>query len=400
MELMTPETTVAERSKHKVTLNVLFSLIGIGYLFPFSALTQPVDYWKFLFPDVNIEFYITCVFLYTNLITLGLVVAFGSTDTATYASRIVGGFGGQFLVLMIVPTAYFVVSSHNAYMAVVLVATAFAAVATAFLDSCVIALAATYPVHAQEALQFGVGLSALIGSVFRVFTKLVFPIDAVVESSAMYFYIGAITVVVCVGAFHMLMRLKRHVEFEPTSSYHAPPIDVALSPMNRWNVLRQCYRQELLVTLSFFTTLCLWPPLVTEMTSFNFPDLQRSGWWPLILLTVFSVMDCIGRVLVPYRFGLTKDTIWKPVVLRMLLIPCIVMTVQRVWFTHDAWSVLFVVLLGLSNGYFGSLTILVVNESVDERDRGVAGTFTGFFLIAGLVLGSTMGLIYMHVTHP
>mgnify|MGYP001376592802 CR=1 FL=1 len=27
--------------------------IGIGYLFPFSALTQPVDYWNYLFPGEN-----------------------------------------------------------------------------------------------------------------------------------------------------------------------------------------------------------------------------------------------------------------------------------------------------------------------------------------------------------
>ena len=27
--------------------------IGIGYLFPFSALTQPVDYWNYLFPGQN-----------------------------------------------------------------------------------------------------------------------------------------------------------------------------------------------------------------------------------------------------------------------------------------------------------------------------------------------------------
>ena len=39
----------------------LFTAIGIGYLFPFSALTQPVDYWTILFPDFNVEFSITVV---------------------------------------------------------------------------------------------------------------------------------------------------------------------------------------------------------------------------------------------------------------------------------------------------------------------------------------------------
>lgn len=39
----------------------LFAAIGIGYLFPFSALTQPVDYWAILFPDFNVEFSLTVV---------------------------------------------------------------------------------------------------------------------------------------------------------------------------------------------------------------------------------------------------------------------------------------------------------------------------------------------------
>ena len=44
--------------------------LGIGYLFPFSALTQPVDYWQTLFPQWNAEFPITAVFMWSNLVVL------------------------------------------------------------------------------------------------------------------------------------------------------------------------------------------------------------------------------------------------------------------------------------------------------------------------------------------
>ena len=47
-----------------------------------------------------------------------------------------------------------------------------AAIATAFLDSSVIALSAQYPLRVQEALQLGVGQSTLIGSMRRDLTKL------------------------------------------------------------------------------------------------------------------------------------------------------------------------------------------------------------------------------------
>ncbi|KAF0700115.1 Aste57867_9346 [Aphanomyces stellatus] len=372
-------------------LIVVVAVIGIGYLFPFSALTQPVDYWSVLFPDFNIEFAITCVFLYTNLVTLGLLVAFGSTDIS-YTRRIVGGFIGQFLVLVFVPLEYHLFSTETAHKVAILAATAVAAIATAFLDSCVIALVATYPLSAQAALQFGVGFSTLIGAMYRDLTKLAFPTTAVVTSSALYFYIGAVTVGVCIGAYFVLLRLRASHTVGCGHESGLLHDSVAEGP-NRWSVLRKCVRNQVQISLLFFTTLCLWPPLVTEMRSFNCPELQATGWWPLLLLTSFAVADCLGRLLVSYRCGLTKDNIWKPIVVRMLLVPCIVLTVRGVWFTHDAWSVLFVTLLGFTNGYHGSLAIIFVSDCVEATERGIAGTFTGFFLSAGLVLGSTVGLL-------
>ena len=55
----------------------LFVAIGIGYLFPFSALTQPVDYWHYLFPDFNVEFSITVLYMWLNLIVLAFLVFVG-----------------------------------------------------------------------------------------------------------------------------------------------------------------------------------------------------------------------------------------------------------------------------------------------------------------------------------
>ncbi|KAF0692615.1 Aste57867_16318 [Aphanomyces stellatus] len=398
---MQPFEIKAPSATERTILNVLFSLIGVGYLFPFSALTQPVDYWTFLFPDFNIEFSITCVFMYTNLLALGLIVSFGSTPWFT--GRIVGGFTGQLLVLVSVPSIYFVVAGESARIASVLGATAFVAIVTAFLDSCVISLASKYPLHAQESLQFGIGLSTLIGSIYRDLTKLIFPADAVIASSSLYFYTGAVSVGLCIGAYFLLLRMPISQKLaSATSTETLPLVDdhaAGLSAPNRWVVLRKCLRNQVQVSLLFMTTLALWPPLVTEMKSYNFPHLQASGWWPLILLTIFSVMDCLGRLLIPYRFGLTKDNVWQPVALRMLLVPCIVLTVQGIWFTHDAWSILFVLVLGFTNGYHGSLAILFVNDCVDDDEKAVAGSFTGFFLNFGLVVGSTIGLVLSQFVH-
>jgi equilibrative nucleoside transporter 1/2/3 len=396
--------------------SVLFALVGVGYLFPFSALTQPVDYWQLLFPDFNIEFPLTVIYMYTNLIMLAILVFFGGEPS--FAPRIVGGFVGQLFVLIFVPSSYFWYFSERNNEIAILGATATVAIVTAFLDSSVIALACQYPTRVQESLQLGIGISTLVGSVYRDVTKLAFPPEETVESSLLYFYSGAATIAVCIMAYYKLTTLdlsKRclakaiEVEHEAHAHHDTLTLMAEGTPLvpkdtgkgiieveesvNKLVVLQKIWYNELMVCLLFMSTLALWPPLITEIPSFNFPSLQESGWWPLILLTVFSTGDITGRLLVRFRFGLNPDNIWIAVLGRTFLFPLIICSVQSILFTHDAFSVIFVVLLGMSNGYVGTLAIILVNEVITEAEQSMAGTFTSFALNSGLVFGATIGML-------
>ena len=139
--------------------SLLFAFIGIGYLFPFSALTQPVDYWSLLFPNFDIDFPITAIYMWVNLIILGLLVFVfvEIPNTKMYSIRIYGGFIGQFIALTIVPTSYFLHLSEYLNAIIVLSCTAFAAGVTAYIDSCAISLSSQYPTSCQESLQLGIG---------------------------------------------------------------------------------------------------------------------------------------------------------------------------------------------------------------------------------------------------
>ena len=153
-------------------------------------------------------------------------------------------------------------------------------------------------------------------------------------------------------------------------------------------------KNGLTITSLFLTTLAVWPALVTELKPFAFPSLGESGWWPLILLNVFAVLDVVGRFMVGYRMGVTRHNIWIPVALRTLFIPLLVVSVKGWFFQHDAWSLVFVSILGWTNGWCGSLTIILMNECVTrDRERRFVGTLASFFLNFGLVLGASVGLL-------
>ncbi|KAG7382507.1 Epsin-1, required for endocytosis and actin patch assembly [Phytophthora pseudosyringae] len=383
----------------------LFAVVGIGFLFPFSALTQPVDYWNMLFPDFNIEFAITSVFMYTNLTFLSfLVMCFGKPQ---YTSRIVGGFVGQLIVLVFVPSSYFFLASSDVKTIAVLGATGVAAIATAFIDSCAIALVSHFPQRVQESFQFGIGLSALIGSIYRDLTKLVFPSDQLLASSLIYFYTGALTIALCIGAYYKAMSLQitkkylfaeeeSSVELMQDSHRHSAKrqsVDAAGPAPSKWSVFKKVWHLELLILCVYLASLSVWPPLVTEIKTYNFPSLQESGWWSLILLTVFSIFDCVGRFVVNYRFGLKPSNIWMPILARFILVPIIVGIVKEWWLQNDICSVFCVLTLGFGNGYLGSLTIIFVSENVEPDEQHIIGPITSFFLNLGLVLGSTVGLV-------
>ena len=112
---------------------LLFAGIGVGYLFPFSALTQPVDYWETIFPDFNIEFPLTTLYCWVNLIALFLLVFFGGEPS--YTLRIVGGFIGQCFILIFIPTLYFLRLPEELNYYVTMSAVGFVAIVTAFIGS-------------------------------------------------------------------------------------------------------------------------------------------------------------------------------------------------------------------------------------------------------------------------
>ena len=93
-----------------------------------------------------------------------------------------------------------------------------------------------------------------------------------------------------------------------------------------------------------------------------------------------------------YRGPFNKSNIWVPVMLRFLFFPLLICSVKGIIFQHDLFSVLFVFLMGWSNGYIGTVCIIFVNDCVLTEEKGIAGNFTGFTLNFGLVIGATFAL--------
>lgn len=78
--------------------------------------------------------------MWVNLIMLTGLVFFGGDPI--YKNRIYGGFIGQLIVLVVVPTSWFLHLGEYYNYVVVMSCTFVAAIVTAFIDSCAISFSA------------------------------------------------------------------------------------------------------------------------------------------------------------------------------------------------------------------------------------------------------------------
>jgi hypothetical protein len=183
-------------------------------------MSQPADYWLLILPHFRVLFAISLVFMFTNLLLLTYLVFFTHEPSSRLLTqRISYGFLGQWVTLTLVPTLSLLNTndttglslSETTVYTLVLLLTALMAMATAMLDASVISWASHYSVRCQQALQLGVGLSTWIGCAYRLVTKAVFPqtVRGTLMSSWVYFYSGAMTLLLCLWVFRRVQRYPR-----------------------------------------------------------------------------------------------------------------------------------------------------------------------------------------------
>jgi equilibrative nucleoside transporter 1/2/3 len=380
-----------------------FLAFGVGKVISFSALTQPVDYWNVLFPESNLLMYICEVFMNSNIIILFLLVAFTKISPNVIRYRTLGGFLGQFLMVALVPLVYLMRITLDAQFYFILVLTFFIAFFTSLIESSIFALASSFPMKDQEDLQLGVGLSTLISNIFKILTKISFNHErqGIIISSSIFFGISCIVLLLCVASYLWLSRdsfSSYHLNIKKQKSSESELAQPDNECLDKKKVFCKTFFSGLAVCFLFFTTFTIWPALVAEIKAPNFPHLVESYWWALILLFLFSFFDVIGRFMVSIPFGFGRRSIWIILLLRLLCVPFLILNIKNVAFTHEAYAIVAIILLGLTNGFCGSLTIILMNELGDtDTEKRYIGTLVSFYLNIGLFLGINFSLFVQSV---
>ena len=399
-------------------------IIGVGYLFPMCALFAAFDYWKILFAEreKSIEFDIMVVYQSSSVLT---VLGLSLVSSMDMHLRIVGGFVGQFIALLLIslfPLFSYYIPTSVLYPTLMIL-TLCMAIATGFLDSALLCFNSQYSPRMQEALQIGIGCSIFASVLYRDLTKMIG--SNIVESSIIYFICSLLTVLACLWNYISLLRhpvswpirasavfrgnrgnrgnngSQSQSEGEDQCGPLLPP-----SPCEPTiaSVIKKCWKNQLIVFTHFVFCSFGYPAMITAIPLYSqslrdSSFLGKENWYQAILLTAFTVTDTLSRFGVRYRFKFNSQNFLQSVYIRALLIPLLWIAASGWMVQSDFFSIVSVLIFGITNGYCISLSLILMNEipGMTNQELAIAGRFSALSVNSGLCVGGIISSIYSSV---
>ncbi|XP_020512521.2 equilibrative nucleoside transporter 1 isoform X2 [Labrus bergylta] len=168
-------------------------------------------------------------------------------------------------------------------------------------------------------------------------------------------------------------------------------------------IFKKIWLLALSACFTFTVTIGMFPAITADTKS----TLAEGGSWdqyfiPVSCFLLFNLCDWTGRSLTAFCMWPQKDSMLLPasIVCRLVFVPLFMLCNVHprfnlpVFFHHDAWFIVFMVLFAFSNGYLASLCMCYGPKNVLPHEAETAGSIMAFFLSLGLALGATSSFIF------
>lgn len=176
--------------------------------------------------------------------------------------------------------------------------------------------------------------------------------------------------------------------------------------------LRPILRKTFVLGLSVFYVFCVSIMVFPAVSSGIVSVHQDSGspWTttyfvPLTSFLLYNVADFCGRQATAWLQvpGPTSRVLPVLVLCRTVFVPLLMFCnyqpryrLHTVLFNHDVFPVIFNCLLGVSNGYLGTLPMIYGPKVVPRELAEATGVVMSFFLTLGLAAGSALSVLIVH----
>ncbi|KFP12600.1 Equilibrative nucleoside transporter 3, partial [Egretta garzetta] len=407
---------------------VIFFLLGIGSLLPWNFFITAKHYWMYKLQNCSdqagpagqaasdlrdfFESYISIASTVPSV--LCLVGNFLIINKVPASVRILSSLFITLVVFLVITMLVKVDTSTwtTHFFALTIGCVVVVSSASTVFTSSIFGLSSCFPMKNLQAL---ISENAAGGTISAVASVIDLAAAAdVTDNAPAYFLTADLFIVICIMVYLLLPRL----EYSRCVPQPAPGIPRARGweePGGTTNTsflakstgvppLRPILQKTALLGFSlfyvFFISIIIFPSLSSNIESVS----KSSGTpWstkyfaPLTSFLLYNFADWCGRqitvwIQVP---GPKSKLLPALVLLRTVFLPLFILSnyqprahIRTVVFNQDVYPVVFTALLGLSNGYLGTLVMVYGPKIVPKELAEAAGVVMTFYLMLGLAVGS------------
>ncbi|CAJ1075867.1 equilibrative nucleoside transporter 4 isoform X1 [Xyrichtys novacula] len=432
-------------------------LAGVGFLLPYNSFITDVDYLHHKFEGTSIVFDMSLTYILVAL--LAVILNNVLVERLSMHTRITVGY-----ILALGPLVFVSVfdvwlakfTTAQAYI-INLVSVGVVAFGCTVQQSSFYGYMGMLPKRYTQGVMTGESTAGVIISLSRIFTKLLINDE---RRNTLIFFLVSISMEMLCFLLHLLVRRSRFVRYytnhaqgkgqvkghDPRDNgtgyrvHHdvtaeevrfgnggtAPPSaeesveDIAGGTyvrfdapkakirkswpgvrdmiLHRYVVSRVIWAYMLSIAVTYSITLCLFPGLESEIRN---PTLGE--WLPILIMATFNMSDFVGKILAALPYDWTGGRLLFFSCLRVVFIPLFVMCVYPAsspTLSHPAWPCLFSLLMGVTNGYFGSVPMIQAAGNVPPEQRELAGNTMTVSYMTGLMVGSVVAYAAYSFTAP
>ncbi|KAJ4932075.1 hypothetical protein JOQ06_010505 [Pogonophryne albipinna] len=419
-------------------------LAGVGFLLPYNSFITDVDYLHHKFQGTSIVFDLSLTYILVAL--LAVILNNVLVERLSLHTRITVGYIlalGPLLFVSVFDVWLAKFTTGQAYV-VNLVSVGVVAFGCTVQQSSFYGYMGMLPKRYTQGVMTGESTAGVIISLSRIFTKLLIPDE---RRNTLIFFLVSISMEMLCFLLHLLVRRSQFVRYytshaqgkgagklpdardngtgyrvhhdvtaeegngatAPTSAeevvedfeggtyvrFDAPKAKIRRSwprvkdmILHRYVVSRVIWAYMLSIAVTYSITLCLFPGLESEIRN------SRLGeWFPILIMATFNMSDFVGKILAALPYDWSGGRLLFFCSLRVVFIPLFVMCVYPAsapTLSHPAWPCIFSLLMGVTNGYFGSVPMIQAAGKVPPEQRELAGNTMTVSYMSGLMLGSVV----------
>uniref|UniRef100_A0A3Q0RNL4 Solute carrier family 29 member 3 n=1 Tax=Amphilophus citrinellus TaxID=61819 RepID=A0A3Q0RNL4_AMPCI len=414
---------------------IIFFLMGIGSLLPWNFFITAKHYWLFKLSNnthhsgneeqhSDLSYFESYLSLASTVPSvLCLILNYLLVNRLSAVVRILSSLFVILLVFVVTTVLVKVdVSEYRVgFFIGTLVSVAVVSGASNIFYGSVFGISGHFPMRISQALISGQAMGGTLSALASI-ADLAIAKD-VTDSALAYFLTADVFILICIITYLLLPKLEysrsvaaRHSGFHtlPTKSTSSSPAEMSegggagstIPPLQP--ILKKIWLLGLSVLYVFSISIMVFPAVSSGIQSVHKDS--GSPWTttyfvPLSCFLLYNVADLCGRMATAWLQvpGPTSKVLPALVLCRSVMVPLLMFCnyqprdhLHTVVFAHDAYPVLFNCLLGLSNGYLGTLPMIYGPKVVHRELAEATGVVMSFFLTLGLTVGSAFSVLLVH----